>query len=185
MLRIGSPLPYPDPPIAGAGFTLRPFRPGDFEAARALERDEVAARWVPPLPGGDGEAVASFYEDCRRAGELLHLVVADATDDSYVGEVMAAVGEHRVIELGTGLAPVARGRGIATRSFGAFADWVLATLDVERLQVFVATENVRALRVAERSGFSREGVLRAYWDGPEGRVDVVVLSRLPGEQRQA
>ena len=47
------------------------------------------------------------------------------------------------------------------------------------LQVFVAPENVAALRLAERSGFRREGVLRSYWEMDGKRIDVVILSRVP------
>jgi RimJ/RimL family protein N-acetyltransferase len=49
------------------------------------------------------------------------------------------------------------------------------------VQVFVAPENVAALRLAERAGFRREGVLRAYWEQGGGRIDAVVLARLPGD----
>jgi RimJ/RimL family protein N-acetyltransferase len=122
-----------------------------------------------------------FYDECRHEGGLLHLVIADRETDAYLGETMLAIGEHRVGEIGLGLVAAARGRGIATAALRLFTDWALATLDVGRLQVFVATENVAALRLAERAGFRREGVLRAYWGEAGGRLDVVVLARLPGD----
>jgi RimJ/RimL family protein N-acetyltransferase len=59
------------------------------------------------------------------------------------------------------------------------ADWALGELGLGRLQVFVAPQNVAALRLVSRTGFRREGVLRAYWSAGAGRVDAVVLSRLP------
>ncbi len=173
-------LPYPDPPLAGAGFVLRPFRAADASAARALEQDEAAARWVPPLPASDGEGAVAFYEACRETDELLHLVIA-ASDDEYLGEVMVALGEQGVGELGCALLPQARGRGIAAAALGVLTEWALDVggLALGRAQVFVATENRAALRLAERAGYRREGVLRAYWDGEDGRTDVIVLSRLP------
>lgn len=167
--------------LAGPGFALRPFRPDDFAAARALEDDEAAARWVPPLPGDDGAAVSGFYEECRAAGEMLCLVVADPADDAYLGETMLVVGDDRVVELGIGLTPAARGRGIAAAALRLFTEWALGSLDVGRAQVLVSTENPRALRLSERAGFRHEGVLRGYRDGVAGREDVHVLSRLPGD----
>jgi len=89
------------------------------------------------------------------------------------------LGEHGVGELGCGVVPAARGRGVATEALRLLADWALDTLGLGRLQVFVATENVAALRLAQRAGFRREGVLRAYWDAGAERLDAVVLSRLP------
>ena len=108
------PIPYPEPPLAGAAFVLRPFREDDFDAALELEQDAAAARWVPALPAADGAGVVAFYDECRREGSLLHLVIADRASDAYLGETMLALGEHGVGEVGCCLVPAARGRGIAT-----------------------------------------------------------------------
>ena len=80
MSRSTAPIPYPEPPLAGAAFVLRPFREDDFDAALELEQDAAAARWVPELPAADGAGVVAFYEECRRDGGLLHLVIADRVD---------------------------------------------------------------------------------------------------------
>jgi GNAT superfamily N-acetyltransferase len=159
-------IPLPAPPLAGPGFVLRPFRAADFEAARELERDAAAARWLPPLPAADGPGVVAFYEKCRREGSLLHLAIADS-------------------ETGCCVVPAARRLGIATGALRVLTDWAFSDLGLPRVQVFVATGNTAAVGLAERSGFLREGTLRAYWDGPAGREDVVVLARLPGDPRQA
>jgi ribosomal-protein-alanine N-acetyltransferase len=162
-------------------FVLRAFREDDFEAALALEQDAAAARWVPALPGADGAAVAAFYDECRRQGALLHLVIADRASDGYLGEVMLALSEHRVGEVGCCLVPAARGRGIAIDAVRLITEWAFACGVVGRAQVFIATENAPALRVAEAAGFRREGVLRGYWEEAGERLDVVVLARLPGD----
>lgn len=47
------------------------------------------------------------------------------------------------------------------------------------MQVFVAPENVAALRLAESSGFECEGVLRSYWEMDDERIDAVILARIP------
>jgi RimJ/RimL family protein N-acetyltransferase len=47
--------------------------------------------------------------------------------------------------------------------------------------VLVAPENLSALRLAERTGFQREGVLRAYWEHDGANVDAIMLSMLPAE----
>ncbi len=160
---------------------LRPFAAADFGAARDLEKDAAAARWVPPLPADTGAGVVAFYEACRRDGSLLHLAIADRVAGTYLGEAMLAIGEHGVGEVGCCVVPVARGRGIATEALRLLTDWGFTTLGLGRVQVFVATENVAALRLAESAGFRREGVLRSYLAVDGGRLDAVVLARLPGE----
>jgi RimJ/RimL family protein N-acetyltransferase len=178
-------IPFPDPALEGAAFVLRPFRVDDFAAARTLEQDEAAARWVPPLPADDGEGVTRFYEECRRDGALLHLVIADPRDGSYLGETMLALAEHGVGEVGCCVVPAARGQGIATDVLRSLTHWALAILDLGRVQVFVAPENVAALRLAESAGFEREGVLRSYLVAGGERLDAVVLARLPATSYEA
>jgi RimJ/RimL family protein N-acetyltransferase len=172
-------IPYPQPPLTGTTFTLRPFRADDFDAAFGLGQDPATALWVPPLPAADGPGVVEYFEECREEGGLLHLVIADRVSDAYLGEVVAVLDEHRVAELGCGVVPVARGRGVATEALRLLAGWALGTLGLGRLQLFVATQNVAALRLAQSAGFCREGVLRAYWDADGERIDAVVFSRLP------
>jgi ribosomal-protein-alanine N-acetyltransferase len=174
-------IPYPEPPLAGTTFVLRPFQADDFDAAFELGQDAATARWVPALPAGDGAGVVQFFEECRREGGWLHLVIADRVSDAYLGEVMAVLSEHWVGELGCGVVPAARGHGVATEALRLLAEWTLETLGLGRLQVLVAPENVSALRLAERAGFRREGLLRAYWENDGARLDAVILSRLPGD----
>ena len=174
-------IPYPEPTLVGTTFGLRPFREDDFDAARELGQDAAAAPWVPDLPASSGRAVVEFYEECRKDGSLLHLVMGDSTTDRYLGETMLALSEHRVGEVGCCVIPAAREQRIATEAVRLLTDWSFAALDLGRVQVFVATENVAALRLAESAGFRREGVLRSYWEHGRDRIDVVVLARVPGD----
>ena len=134
---------------------------------------------MPPLPAADGAGVVEYLEECRGDGTLLDLVIADRLSDSYLGEVVVAVGEHRVGEVGCGLVPAARGRGVATEAMRLLAGWAFGALGLGRLQAFVAPQNDAALRLVKRAGFRHEGVLRAYWDAGGERLDAVLLSRLP------
>jgi ribosomal-protein-alanine N-acetyltransferase len=174
-------IPYPDPPLVGASFVLRAFRPDDFDAAADLGRDPAAARWVPTLPADDGPSVAAYLEDCREDGEMLVLVIADRVNDAYIGEVVAVLGEHRVGELGCGVALAARGRGVATEALRLLSTWAFDALGLGRLQVFVGTGNLAARRLALSAGFREEGVLRSYWEADGERHDAIVLSRLPSD----
>ena len=123
----------------------------------------------------------ALYEEWRREGTLLQLVIADRASDAYLGEVMAAISDDRVGELGAGVLPAARGRGVATEAVRLLAEWALVTLGLGRVQVLVAPENLPALRVASGAGFRREGLLRSYWEIDGARCDALILSRLPGD----
>lgn len=54
---------------------------------------------------------------------------------------------------------------------------------VARLELTCGPDNEASQRVAERCGFTREGVLRSHIPFKGGRRDTVVFSLLPGELR--
>jgi RimJ/RimL family protein N-acetyltransferase len=174
-------LAYPDPPLRTAAFELRPFRPADFDAADAFTRDPTTARWVPPLPSDDPDLVVALFERYRTDGDLLHLVIADPVADAYLGEVMLVMDEHDVGEVGCGVVPGRRGAGVATSALRLLNHWCAHGLGITRLQALVAADNLPGLRLAERVGFRREGLLRAYWGDGDERLDVVMHSLLRDE----
>jgi RimJ/RimL family protein N-acetyltransferase len=49
---------------------------------------------------------------------------------------------------------------VAAAAVRLVAAWAFEQTDLERLEVFVAAENSRSLRVAQKVGAVREGVLR-------------------------
>ena len=60
------------------------------------------------------------------------------------------------------------------------ASWALTEMRLGRLQLHTDPENIASQRVAERAGFTREGVLRAYDGRKDGtRADALVYSLLP------
>jgi len=70
------------------------------------------------------------------------------------------------------------GRGIMTAAVRAVSDYVLARLDVVRLEAPVFAWNPASMRVLEKCGFVREGVLRqsVFKDGE--LIDAVLYARV-------
>ena len=57
---------------------------------------------------------------------------------------------------------------------GLITDWTIQTTDVIRLDLYTDIENDSSGRVAERVGFEREGIRRAWDLDREGRpLDVI------------
>ena len=69
------------------------------------------------------------------------------------------------------------GEGIASEAVGAVVDFTLAELSVNRIEAEVMADNEGCLRVLERQGFEREGLLveRMYHSGTFR--DIVLLAR--------
>lgn len=71
--------------------------------------------------------------------------------------------------------------GIMTETLGAVIKFAFQTLDVNRIEATVSMENNSSIRVLEKSGFAKEGILRerCYMSG--NCQDVMMLSILKKE----
>jgi len=66
-------------------------------------------------------------------------------------------------EVGYHVDEVWQGRGIGTRGVRAFLEEVWAETPLRRLTALVHVENAASIRLLERLGFRREGLLRAHY----------------------
>ncbi|QNA89481.1 GNAT family N-acetyltransferase [Massilia sp. Dwa41.01b] len=89
--------------------------------------------------------------------------------------------DNRKAEIGYFLGSAFGGQGIATLAVRAVLGYSFASLDLNRLELRCAAANTPSIRVAERLGFTLEGVLRQdeWLDG--GFVDVHVFGLLRAE----
>jgi RimJ/RimL family protein N-acetyltransferase len=114
--------------------------------------------------------------DGKRAG----FAVVDEADGSFLG--MAALVtldlDGRQAEAGYIVAPQARGRGVASRALTLLTDWAFGELGLERVELRITVENEASIRVAEKCGYEREGVLRSVHFKQGRRNDVAVYARL-------
>jgi RimJ/RimL family protein N-acetyltransferase len=164
--------------LTGNGFRLRRFTTADYAPAAAIAEEPDTACWINGMPAPDAEAMVRLCERERRKGSMLDLVIADADEDSYLGEVLLSTREHSCGEIAYVIAPEARGRGIATESVRLLTDWALASLALARIELRINPNNAASIRVAEKTGYQREGLLRSAMDIRGNRIDICVYSRL-------
>jgi RimJ/RimL family protein N-acetyltransferase len=129
-----------------------------------------------------GEAVAYLdeMERRRRDGRGIAFAVADAASDAVLGACDLRLPSPRLGEVGYLLDPAARGQGAMTRALRLAVAWAFADLELVRVQAFVSPDNAPSIRLLERLGFAREGLLRSY-RGPG--ADRLAYAILPGELR--
>ena len=89
--------------------------------------------------------------------------------------------ESRNASIAYFLAAGYEGRGIATQSVRAVLRFAFDALDLNRVELKCATGNGASVRLAERLGFTREGVLRQAEYLEEGFVDLYVFGLLRAE----
>lgn len=150
------------------------------ELVDCLDGDEEIGRWLDqiPQPYTVADALAFF----SGIGETAFAVV-----DTASGRVLGGIGlrwTEDVAEVGYWARREARGKGVTTRALS-----LISTLAFERgaarVQLRADVENMPSRRVAEKAGFTAEGVLRdAHWNARLGRRQSwVMYSLLPEEAR--
>ena len=182
----------PEPPLSEGVVTLRPWgEKGDLDALVAACNDSEIALFLDMIPSPYTQSDAKVYLDiCRqgwRDGSVLNfaIVVADRPAGSISVRMVDPL--QGVAETGYWVASAARGRGVASTALRLLSRWAFESSPIERLQLRAATENPASQRVAEKAGFTREGVLRSSHFNPRlgHRVDWVMYSLLPREVDQS
>jgi len=161
---------------------LRPFRPDDVDDVHRASQDAETQRWISALPVPyTREDARRFVEDMamRERTDRLGLSVVVEDEAGFAGTAGIYLRPGRLgPEIGYTIAPWARGRGYATETARALADWGLGH-GAPRVHVYVDVRNVPSLAVARRAGFEQEGVVRGcleYRDGTRG--DAALFGRL-------
>ncbi len=181
---------HPAPPLADEVVRLRPWRKSDLPSMLVSYQDPVVQRFAWPFttPYTEQDACTFFVEqeEWRRRGEELSFALVDPAGEEAVfggGSLNKVDLDKGLAAVGYWLGPAARGRGVATHMVRLVAGWAFGQLGVARLELTCGPDNAASQRVAERCGFSREGVLRSHLPFKGGRRDTVVFSLLPGELR--
>jgi RimJ/RimL family protein N-acetyltransferase len=82
-----------------------------------------------------------------------------------------------VYQGGYWIAPDQRGRGIAALALDPVRDFLFAEASAERIQALVEPDNSASIRVLEKCGYVREGLLRKFFPQPSrGLIDVYMYA---------
>jgi RimJ/RimL family protein N-acetyltransferase len=100
------------------------------------------------------------------------------------GALAGTIGFHsvsqlnRTAEIAYDLAPDVWGKGIAAAACNAVVEWGFSHLGAVRIQATALDTNARSVRVLEKCGFQREGLLRSFRMVRGSPRDFWIYSRL-------
>jgi RimJ/RimL family protein N-acetyltransferase len=161
-------LPTPEVGLSDGVVLLRPWRESDVPQMVDACQDPEIPLWTAvadPYTEADARSwVRGEIGAGEPPGDRVSFAAAEPDDDT---RLIAAMSIQRIFrgqsgEIGYWTAPWARGRGVMTRAVRLLSSWSFREFDLRRIELVIAIENVGSNRVAEKAGFTKEGVLRQY-----------------------
>jgi RimJ/RimL family protein N-acetyltransferase len=165
---------------------LRRARPEDADAlAQGFVDDPTLGAMLGIEPEDEtAEWLRSTFPEDDQHGEqrtACWFAIADPESGELIGEIGLVGISWRNRRAGVGILVLPRSRraGVGREAIELLVAWAHGELGLHRIQLYTLPENTPMQRLAEASGFVREGVLRDYTFERGRFVDNVVYARLP------
>jgi ribosomal-protein-alanine N-acetyltransferase len=145
--------------------SLRPFRPEDRPAVHAYAADPAVVEFMEYGPNTEAETDEFMSEALvPLPGKWLRALVR-RSDDAVIGAAQLTVlsDQHLRGELGYVLTRSAWGRGYATEAAAAVLAFGLAEAGLHRIMATTDPANLGSVRVLEKIGMHREGIMREHY----------------------
>ena len=167
--------------------TLRPFDVRDAAAFFELidSNREHLARWIPAfgfIRTLEDERVALRGIQARhREGDIIGGAIEYLGCLAGAASISGLNSDNRPAALGYWITERVQGRGIATRACRVLIEKAFSERGVNRVEITAAAQNARSRAVADRLGFTLDGVrLQAFRCG--GRLHDLAVYCLPADE---
>lgn len=159
--------------LRDAGVTIRPFEREDFDV---LWREESRDRgdFETPWAADDDTAKARVRARVDRSGTWRDgrvLDLAIVVEGRVAGDIQArrdiAYAPPGIYDLGIGLFADRRGRGVGTTAISLLTAFLFDEEEAVRVTLSTDLDNAAMRRVAEKAGFTQEGVMHGFWVVPD------------------
>jgi RimJ/RimL family protein N-acetyltransferase len=167
--------------IETSRLTLRPPRTGDGPALHEALAESLVElrRYLASLPWVAAEQTLESAETFCRNGEANFIARRDLpffVFEKRTGNLVASAGLHRTVwqtpktEVGYWCRTRASGHGFVTEAVSALTEYAFQHMRAVRVELITDEENAASRKVAERSGFVLEGILRNERRAPDASL---------------
>jgi RimJ/RimL family protein N-acetyltransferase len=174
-------------PLTNERVLLRDAAERDIPEVLIAYQDDPAlfarlGRERPPSAAELGQAAENEAAE-RTAGRSAEFTILSPGSDVCRGQVNVhhVDWENARGELGIWVSPQSRGMGLGSGALRLLAAWLMRDCGLERVELLTEPDNERMLRAGHSAGFVHEGVLRAYALERGRRIDLAILSLVPGD----
>jgi RimJ/RimL family protein N-acetyltransferase len=156
------------PTLDGRRVRLRWLVQADVAALyEVFSNADVMRYWSCPPYANEGQAHALLAEIHRlfAARSLFEWGVARRDDDRVIGTCTLSHIDARNLraEVGYALGRAHCGQGLMSDALSLLLEFAFETLGLRRLEADVDPHNTASIRLLERFGFQREGLMRERW----------------------
>lgn len=161
---------------------LRPWVDDDLSTVLSVASDPLIPliSEVPSAPDVEGARAFIAAQNTRfQAGNGWAWAITSTAGVAigYVGALWIAQSAGRA-SIGYWTHAEYRRSGVTSEAVTAAADWLLGGGEVARLEAFIEPWNVGSVRVAERAGFQKEGLMRSFAPLNGARIDAYLFARI-------
>jgi ribosomal-protein-alanine N-acetyltransferase len=160
------------PVLKGSKVTLRVPLANDYAAWAALRGESRAflerwePRWSPDeLERGAWRHRLGRYREDYAQGTAIALFIFEREHGRLAGGITLGNIRHGVSQsghIGYWIGERYAGRGLMTDAVGVLVRFAFDRLQLHRVEAACIPDNIRSIRVLEKAGFRREGLLRSY-----------------------
>ncbi|PNQ03442.1 MULTISPECIES: GNAT family N-acetyltransferase [unclassified Sphingobium] len=160
---------------------LRPISAEDVQAIfDGYGQDREVTQYLTWRPHQSIADTHSFVQMCLRAEtSRTYMIVLEATGNVIGVFDLRKTGQFK-LEFGYALAREHWGQGLMTEALVEVVNWALRQSDIWRIGAAVDVDNVGSIRVMEKAGLQREGILRRWLVHPntgDAPRDCVIFSK--------
>ena len=175
--------------IKNLRITLRHVTEPDLPILTKVSGDPVARGEFNPSRITSPQVIQQRFQENGFSSDKHELLLICNEFETVIGDVVhfQAKRYSTAREIGWTIHdPENRNRGYATEAVTALIDYLFKSFPINRIECSTATQNLASIRLAEKCGLIREGVLRGLVFVGGVYLDDVVLSilRSDWEQRQ-
>lgn len=156
-------------PLKTRRLTIREYTDEDWQAVYAYVKDASFWKYQAGEPPTE-DKVKALIQWAVREQKIAprinyYLAVTETKSETIIGEAVIKVAPpgHGQGEIGFGIVPSLWGKGYATEVSRALVDAGFSTLKLNRIAAQCAPENKASIRVMQKLGMAREGLLREHY----------------------
>ena len=149
------------PTIETERLTLRPMTAADVPALREWLPDPSIYTYWGKGPSKAEKNPELLFEKDEKPTKSFHLGIEEKASGKVIGDLYVYLIENdRMASVAIRLAPALQGQGLGTEALTAMTRFCFEHTELRRLQAEADVRNLPSQRMLEKSGYTREGLIR-------------------------